>query len=348
MIRKIFKRILLATLTLITVIGVMPATTAYASDQRLPAAFFPEFRVDTYNRPGGTVNGFFDERTTGARVEAWGFHAGGREYWRVSFNLFAGGRATRYIRRNDLIRNNTWTDIILSQDARVFERSNLSRQAGTVWGGQRARDRGNNYSVVLASRGNSVLLVHRIDSGGGRLGWISARDLEGAIRRHDGWVWRNGAFHAPGQQQPTGNFIPRTTAPPHNVNPWIPRSAQNPFNISGGNCTWYAWGRAREILGRDPQLNRGHARYWFGNGGPHRGSETFQRGQAPRVGAIAVWGRGASRDHNYGHVSVVESVDSCGNVRLSGSNWNGQRFYITNYINVRNHRGDFLGFIYLR
>jgi len=186
-------------------------TTAYARDRRLPAAFFPEFRVNTYDRPGGVINGFFDERTTGARVEQWGFMHANREYWRVSFNLFAGGRATRYIRRYDLIRNNSWTDIILLQDTRVFERSNLARHVGTVWGGQRARDRGNNYSVVLATRGNSVLIVHAIDAGGGRLGWINGRDVEGAVRRSDGAVWRNGGWQVGGGggqtgagQQPTG------------------------------------------------------------------------------------------------------------------------------------------------
>ena len=197
--------------TAIPFIAPASATTVYASDPRLPATFFAERQMNTYDRPGGSVNGFVNAQTTGKRIEAWGFMANNREYFRVSFNLFQGGRATRYIRRNDLIPSaaSNATDVILPRDTRVFERSNLARQAGTVWGGQRARDRGNFYSVILATQGNAAMLVHRIDSGGGRVGWISINDMEGAVRRGDGAVWRNGQWHTgsgAGALPTTGNI----------------------------------------------------------------------------------------------------------------------------------------------
>ena len=208
--KKITTKFTSILLVLATIILLVPVNTTVvdAADARLPAAFFAERQINTYDRPGGAINGFLNQNTTGARVEAWGFWANNREYWRISFNLFAGGRATRYIRRYDLVGSNAAPlDIILPRDTRVFERSNLARQAGTVWGGQRARDRGNLYSVILATRGNVALIVHRLDAGGGRLGWINGNDIEGAIRRSDGFVWRNGAWHPPtAPPPPPGNI----------------------------------------------------------------------------------------------------------------------------------------------
>lgn len=198
--RKKGCKVLSMVLVVLMLFSIVPAIDVYAQDRRLPAAVFPEFRVNTYDRPGGQVNGFFDERTTGLRIDNWGYRDGNNnEWWRVSFNTFSGGRAERrFVRRQDLIRNNTWTDVILAQDTRVFERSNLARQAGTVWGGQRARDRGANYSVVLAERGNAVMIVHIIDTGGGRIGWINRSAMENATRRSDDAVWRNGGWQSGG------------------------------------------------------------------------------------------------------------------------------------------------------
>ena len=191
---KLINRVLTFMLIISTLAStiIFTPTTVHASDRRLPATFYAERQINTYNMPGGTINGFLNQNTTGKQVVAWGFWSGGREYWRVSFNLFAGGRATRYIRRYDLVGSNAGpVDIILPRDTRVFQRSCLSRQAGTVWGGQRARDRGNLYSVLIAGRGNVGMIIYALDAGGGRIGWINVACIEGAIRRSDGAVLRN-------------------------------------------------------------------------------------------------------------------------------------------------------------
>ena len=143
---------------------------------------------------------------------------------------------------------------------------------------------------------------------------------------------------------PMSTFVPRTTAPDRNDHRF---STSNPFHQAGfgmPNCTTYAWGRAWEILGRAPnELNRGNARFWFSNnGGFPQPGDNFQRGQTPRLGAIAVWASSSA-----GHVAVVEHVHPNGNVDLSESFWNGLFFRYTQNVNVRTYLSNFLGFIYL-
>lgn len=50
-------------------------------------------------------------------------------------------------------------------------------------------------------------------------------------------------------------YSARTTAPVANNSYYY--SSANPFYSAGftGNCTWYAWGRAYEILGTSPSLS---------------------------------------------------------------------------------------------
>jgi len=167
--------------------GVM-TTTVYASDPRLPARFMATHRVNMYDRPGGRLNGgWFDQTSPGEqRVISWGRRANGREYWLIEYNLFSGGTRRGYARRSDLIPGRTCAQafqIILPRDTQVFERPNLARSYGTVWGGSRARNMGYNYSVVLNQQGTSVQIVYRLASGGGRIGWIRLNDTIGATRR---------------------------------------------------------------------------------------------------------------------------------------------------------------------
>lgn len=78
------------------------------------------------------------------------------------------------------------------------------------------------------------------------------------------------------------------------------------------NCTCYACGRSSEAAGRNvkQQIPRTNAQTWYEKSN-WRGSAT------PKVGAIAVWGGG-----KYGHVGIVERVNSNGSVVISQSNYN--------------------------
>ena len=122
----------------------------------------------------------------------------------------------------------------------------------------------------------------------------------------------------------TANFTPRTTAPTSD-NEYFFKSKYNPFvgtsygpPATTSNCTWYAYGRASEILGRKAGLCTKNASNWYG-----WTQDGYQRGDTPRLGAVACK-RGAN------HVAVVEGIDYSSNkVTLSNSAWQGRSFYLS-------------------
>lgn len=140
------------------------------------------------------------------------------------------------------------------------------------------------------------------------------------------------------------SFSPRYEAPSYD-NPYY-YSSKNIFYSAGygmPNCTAYAFGRAYEILGYEPNLSHGNAQDWYGynlNGG------YYDYGSTPKVGAIACWSHDSS-----GHVAVVESIDG-DTVTYSNSAWSGANFYLT-YGSVSNPGSggnswwNFQGYIYL-
>lgn len=81
------------------------------------------------------------------------------------------------------------------------------------------------------------------------------------------------------------------------------------------NCTGYAWGRWREILGKFHNLSRGNAEVWWGKG------DGYKRGQTPKVGAVVCWRQGAagSGADGMGHVAIVEQVNADGSIVTSNS-----------------------------
>ena len=80
------------------------------------------------------------------------------------------------------------------------------------------------------------------------------------------------------------------------------------------NCTWYAFGRFSEILGRKAELPTGNAGTWY------RNCTAYKKGKVPKPGAVAVW---TYSDGGAGHVAVVEEVKSNGDIVTSNSAWNG-------------------------
>lgn len=118
-----------------------------------------------------------------------------------------------------------------------------------------------------------------------------------------------------------------------------------PFSSGGkvieGNCTWYAWGRAWEITGSQPNDAgfRGNAYEWWE---ANKKSGKYEYGSEPRVGSIAVWKSNLPNSGGCGHVAVVEKI-SDGEIYISESMWHGVTFkyrkiYETSYL---------YGYIYL-
>lgn len=69
------------------------------------------------------------------------------------------------------------------------------------------------------------------------------------------------------------------------------------------NCTGYAWGRFMEILGETPKLCTGNANRWY-----TFKKDGYERGQEPKVGAVACW----SKQGDAGHVAIVEEISQDG------------------------------------
>lgn len=124
----------------------------------------------------------------------------------------------------------------------------------------------------------------------------------------------------------------------------------NPFYAAGyvGECTWYAWGRAYEILGSRPNLPTSAAGKWFYSCNAYPKSTNYW---AAKVGAIACYSN---------HVAVVEAVGSNGAPSaISEGGYQSSSTYgqIVQPINERGNRyfhygkdyssGNFKGYIYI-
>ena len=154
------------------------------------------------------------------------------------------------------------------------------------------------------------------------------------------------------------SFTPRLTEPSTTSSYWIHTSygGLNSCIIASGNsvlpnCVGYAWGRAYEILNRQPDLSRGNAGDWFaynknkydnGNGGYPYSTDITK----PKLGAIVCW----SQPGQAGHVAVVEKING-NQITTSESGWNSRRFWTTNRSTTNstlNQSGYvFQGYIYI-
>lgn len=109
------------------------------------------------------------------------------------------------------------------------------------------------------------------------------------------------------------------------------------------NCVGYAWGRWREILGKNHNLSVNQAEVWYLK------NDGYKRGKTPKEGAVISWSENDPRNwrDGSGHVAIVEEVGK-NYILISESAYNGRIFntrkikYPYNYKNFR-----FQGFIYL-
>lgn len=99
---------------------------------------------------------------------------------------------------------------------------------------------------------------------------------------------------------------------PASTNPPNPR-----LGNALGNCTWYANGRAKQFGRNAARVDRmlGNAGQW----GSQAGAAGIATSSQPQVGAIAQWN--VSGAMPYGHVAVVEQVNSNGTVVISESSY---------------------------
>jgi len=137
-------------------------------------------------------------------------------------------------------------------------------------------------------------------------------------------------------QSAAASYVPRLTAPDES-SPYY--SSKNVYYLDGygmPNCTCYAWGRAYEILGTQPNLPQANAGDWFALNAQ---SGAYTYGSKPALGAIICWGH---------HVAVVEAV-SDSQITISESHASGTMFDVaTVYVGSEGtYTSDFLGYIYI-
>ena len=114
-----------------------------------------------------------------------------------------------------------------------------------------------------------------------------------------------------------------------NLTYYAAQGALNPFEINpstGGNCTWWAWGRFIEVMavaGRSLKwtYGAGNACSFYRimiNGG-------LSGGLIPKPGAIACWGYNGQAEGNPGHVAFIEKVNvakgEIQSIEISQSGW---------------------------
>ncbi len=120
---------------------------------------------------------------------------------------------------------------------------------------------------------------------------------------------------------------------------------QRNWSLGGGNCTWYAYGRAWELLGKKPNLSVNGAHKWYTY------NDGYERGSEPRLGAVACW---SDADSTIGHVAIVEKIDG-DSITFSESGWSYTNSYFA--VKTRNKNNmdyslggvtrHFQGYIYL-
>ena len=143
-----------------------------------------------------------------------------------------------------------------------------------------------------------------------------------------------------------GNFVPRLKAPSKsNKYYYSDLNKYERFGYGMPNCTAYAWGRAYEIMGYEPDLSLNDADTWWSY---NKENKAYPYGSKPKLGAVACW--------NYttggGHVAVVEKIED-GEITFSNSAYGGKTFYLT-YADVDEYNAGiydstwvFKGYIYI-
>lgn len=116
-------------------------------------------------------------------------------------------------------------------------------------------------------------------------------------------------------------FKPRLTAPaPTNPYYYSDRNVFYEYGWGMPNCTCYAWGRAYELLGEEPDLCVYSAHLWYDY---NLENGCYPCGQEPKLGAIACWKYSSGTS---GHVAVVEKITD-DQITFSNSAYSGIEFY---------------------
>ena len=138
-------------------------------------------------------------------------------------------------------------------------------------------------------------------------------------------------------------LVAQSYSAPSRSNKFFYSKTYNPYYSANlvGQCTWYAQGRASEILGKQyvQTTYRGNAKTWWDH------VKGYDRGQIPRANSIAC------STGQYGHVAIVEAVGANGSITVSEYYGGSGTFHTGTYANgaawARVSKCTFQGYIYL-
>ena len=249
----------------------------------------------------------------------------------------ADGRKERY----DYIKYYNYFDTLtLTVDGTTYDAMVLDSCGGCQWPNEeRPGDKGLNRIDIWVEPGKKPL---KSDFGtfGGSVGCNVGPGLEGAD--DTGFVIRSG------QPDKSNKFY---------------YSKDNYSYASGftGQCTWYSFGRANEILANAGSNLKwsiaSDAAKWYSmniaNG--TKGFKSSNNINAPKRGAIIVWKGGIG---GHGHVGVIEAVNSDGTINYSEANVSSAKsdsnpygFRYNQNVNVSSIKSinslEFVGYVYI-
>lgn len=148
-------------------------------------------------------------------------------------------------------------------------------------------------------------------------------------------------------------YVKRLTEPSATDKNWIHMS-KGGYNkcilIKGNsclpNCTGYAWGRWRELLGKDHNLSVNQAEVWF------KKNDGYERGQTPKLGAVICYAKGDPNNYKdgAGHVAIVEEIKDDGSIIIGQSGSNSTKKFWTQTLKPPYSYGTgytLQGFIYI-
>lgn len=225
-------------------LGVAVAEAGTIPTSSVPLYTYATKKIYCYNSPGGAQKGYIDpgDDITITKVQSNG--------WVYGNYPTSKGRVSRWFKASDLLadRNANYTRYAPKATTNVYRNSSHKTKMGSV---------NNNETItVVGGSGNSRQIIYKLSNGKGyKMGWFPYWDA---------WTYEQ-AF---GRSNNTTNVV---------VSNWNSKVGVQLANVNSANyssynpfkkpqCTWYAWGRMKEVTGLGLTFNRSsgrHAKNWY-------------------------------------------------------------------------------------
>lgn len=217
----------------------MAAEAGSIPANNVPLQTYAYKKVLCYTSPGGARKGYIDP---GDYVIVEKIQNG----WAYGSYPVGKSRVKRWFKANDLIANVSFanqTRYSPTNNTYVYRDPSHKSNIGSFWG--------NETITVVSNAGNSRQIIYKLNNGGYKMGWVPYWDC---------WTYEQ----AHPNVKPTPIVTPSNSWSANvgkqlaNINSANYKQPTNAFKksyTSGGkyhatNCTWYAWGRMREVTGK--------------------------------------------------------------------------------------------------